>query len=306
MEIALNRGDRIPIREQLARQIELKILGGEIRNGARLPSVRALARRLRVHPNTVSEAYRSLEGAGHVLLHRGAGVFVKGSGPTKIDDARDLDEMIRLALDLAMQKGYSTTAVKSAVERWIQAASPRRIVCVDPWPAMAEILVQEIRSRVSVPVVASTLAALDAQRRAFSDALIVCLPYHVERVKTLVPGGLAETVTVEASDAERRAVRALPAGSLVLIVSHAESVLPFARVFVAGLRGDEVHVETRPLADQDECARLVPSADLVFADAVSAPALGRWRPKRIHEFRIVSDEAVARIVKALGRPVVGC
>ena len=77
MEIVLNRRGGVPVREQIATQLQLQILGGNLAHGQRLPSVRALARRLRVHHNTVSAAYQDLQAAGHVQLKRGSGVFVR-------------------------------------------------------------------------------------------------------------------------------------------------------------------------------------------------------------------------------------
>lgn len=302
MEIALNRAGRIPVREQLAKQIELKILGGEIHSGARLPSVRALARRLRIHPNTVSEAYQRLEATGHVLLQRGAGVFVRGSGPTDPMDARGLDEMIRLTLDAAGRKGYSGADVKTAVERWIKAGSPKRIVVVDPCREMAELLVHEIGPRVSVAVAASSVEALLEDPSSARDALIVCVPYHVERVRMAVAGGLVEPVTVEVTRIEQTTIQRLAPGSLVLVVSHAATVLPFAKVLLKSLKGDDVHVEVHALADRAAWSRLAPVADVVFADALAGPDVKRLRPRRLHEFRMVGDEAIARIARALGGP----
>ena len=98
MDIVLNRKGGVPVRDQLVAQLELKILGGDLPLGHRLPSVRSLARRLKVHHNTVSAAYQALEDSGHVELRRGAGVFVRRSGATALGEAQGLDEMIRIAL----------------------------------------------------------------------------------------------------------------------------------------------------------------------------------------------------------------
>ena len=115
MEIVLNRRGGVPVREQIATQLQLKILGGELAHGQRLPSVRALARRLRVHHNTVSAAYQDLQAAGHVQLRRGSGVFVRRAGPTSLAEARGLDEMIRMALHTAFSKGFKGAEIRSAV-----------------------------------------------------------------------------------------------------------------------------------------------------------------------------------------------
>ena len=87
MDIFINRRGGVPVRDQLVTQLELKILGGELTQGQRLPSVRALARRLKVHHNTVSAAYQDLQVAGHVDLRRGSGVFVRTGGPRALAEA---------------------------------------------------------------------------------------------------------------------------------------------------------------------------------------------------------------------------
>src|SRR4029453_1104873 len=101
MEIVLNRKGGVPVRDQLQAQLELRILGGEIVPGERLPSVRALARRLRIHPNTVSAAYRRLQPAGRVEMRKGAGVYVRLAGATSLESAQGLDEMIQVAFEAA-------------------------------------------------------------------------------------------------------------------------------------------------------------------------------------------------------------
>ena len=103
MDFVLKRKGGVPLHDQLLAQLELRILSGLLLPGQRLPSVRALARRLGLHANTVSSAYRALESAGHVELRRGAGVYVRAGSPAALEDARGLDEMIRLALSAAFR-----------------------------------------------------------------------------------------------------------------------------------------------------------------------------------------------------------
>src|SRR5436309_2615999 len=145
MDIFNNRLGGVPVRDQLVNQLELKILGGELGQGQRLPSVRALARRLKVHHNTVSAAYQDLEAAGHVDLRRGSGVFVRAGGPRALAEAEGLDEMIRLALHTAFAKGFGGAEVRAAVQRWLAAALPDRGVVIDPLPEMPQLIVPELR-----------------------------------------------------------------------------------------------------------------------------------------------------------------
>lgn len=299
MDIVLNRRGGVPVRDQIVTQLEMKILEGSLAHGQRLPSVRALARRLKVHHNTVSAAYQDLAAAGHVQLHRGSGVFVIEAGPDTLPEARGLDEMIRLALHTAFRKGYKGPDIKAAVERWLAAAPPDRVLVVDPSAEMAELLVHEIRSSLSVPATSCSLEALTREPGLASGGLAVVLPYHLEAVRQVAPGAAVEVVTLEVAAADREAIESVPAGSIVLVVSHSPTILPFASVFLRSLRGDEVLAETHLLSATREWKRLVKAADLVLADALSADAVKRAGPRRFREVRVVPQKALDRLRQAL-------
>jgi GntR family transcriptional regulator len=299
MEIVLNRRGGVPVREQIATQLQLKILGGELAHGARLPSVRALARRLRVHHNTVSAAYQDLQAAGHVQLRRGSGVFVCRAGPTELPQARGLDEMIRLALRSALAMGYSGNDIRAAVERWLAAAPPERLVVVDPSREMGELLVHELRAGLQRPAAALTLEDVAADPAQLKGSLVLVLPYYVEELRRLAPSASVEEVTLEVAEGDRKAIVSLPAGSIVLVVAHPPPVLPFASVFLRSLRGDELLVETRLLSAAREWRRLAPAADLVLADTLCAPSLLQAGARRVREVRVVPARALDRLRDAL-------
>ena len=64
------------IYEQIAGMLEDNILGGELKGGDRLPSVRQLASDVQVNPNTVQRTFQTLQDAGVVTNQRGIGYFV--------------------------------------------------------------------------------------------------------------------------------------------------------------------------------------------------------------------------------------
>ena len=299
MEFALNRKGGVPLHDQLLAQLELQILGGTIAPGQRLPSVRALARRLGLHANTVSSAYGDLEKAGHVELRRGAGVYVRAGAPASLDEARGLDEMVRLALIAAFRMGHSGSEIRAAVDRWLRAAPPERVVIVDPRRETLDLVAHEIRTSLGVPASGCTLVELAKEPGLASGALLLALPYHAAKVARAAPGAPLETVHVEAALEDRKIVQSLPAGTTILVVSGSPILLQIARAFVGGLRGDEVLVETRLLPRRAEWRRLLPAADVVFADALAAPAVREAQPRRLHELRLLGEKDLARVRKAL-------
>jgi DNA-binding transcriptional regulator YhcF (GntR family) len=300
MDIILNRRGGVAVRDQLVAQIELKILSGALKPGQKLPSVRALARLLKVHPNTVAAAYQDLQEAGHARVRKGSGVYVLTTGPATLDDARGLDEMIRMALGVAFRRGFSGAQIRAAVERWMAAAPPGRVLLVDPVPDARELFVAELASALHVPVSGCSPEDLQREPALLAGALWVCLPYHVEALRALLPGAPFEAVHLELPDAERDAILKLPAGAVVLVVSAASTVLPFATVLGRTLRGDDVLIETRLLADTRGWKRLCAAADLVLADLLAYPLVSRAHPKKIRELRLLSLSAVGKLRDELG------
>lgn len=76
MEIILSNVDGTPIYEQIMRQIKAKIVGGELQAGEMLPSMRLLAKELRISVITTKRAYEELEREGFITTQTGRGSFV--------------------------------------------------------------------------------------------------------------------------------------------------------------------------------------------------------------------------------------
>ncbi len=74
-----------PLYEQIAARIRVAVAAGELTPGDSLPSVRALARSLRVNPATVVQAYRDLAADGFVEMRHGQGTFIQ-EVPTYLRD----------------------------------------------------------------------------------------------------------------------------------------------------------------------------------------------------------------------------
>ena len=73
---AINPTDAAPIWQQIEEGVRRLISLGALMPGAAVPSVRDLARDLRVNPNTVSRAYQRLTEGGVLVVKRGEGTYV--------------------------------------------------------------------------------------------------------------------------------------------------------------------------------------------------------------------------------------
>ena len=76
MEILIRNSDSRPIYEQIVRQVSAQILSGALPPGTALPSIRALARDLKISVITTKRAYDELESEGFIYTLPGKGCFV--------------------------------------------------------------------------------------------------------------------------------------------------------------------------------------------------------------------------------------
>src|ERR1700692_1835326 len=114
MQLWFARGSEVTIREQLVTQVILGILSDDLPPGQRLPSTRELARRFRLHPNTVSAGYRELERERWVEVRRGSGVYVRDTMPESANSpAFALDRLVGDLLRSARRLRIPLATVRS-------------------------------------------------------------------------------------------------------------------------------------------------------------------------------------------------
>jgi GntR family transcriptional regulator len=95
--------DSRPVFRQITDEVQRCVAVGVLKAGEPLPAVRVLAAQLKVNPNTVQHAYRTMEQEGIVYVKRGIGTFVaanaaRSSGARQPVIARQLAErMLREA-----------------------------------------------------------------------------------------------------------------------------------------------------------------------------------------------------------------
>lgn len=115
MELIIrNQTDR-PIYDQIASQIKEQILSGGLESGQALPSIRVLAKDLKVSVITTKRAYDELEAAGFIVTVAGKGCFVAEKDLELIREQhlRQLEEHLLAAKDLAKSCGVSRGELKT-------------------------------------------------------------------------------------------------------------------------------------------------------------------------------------------------
>ena len=86
MKLIISNASGIPIYEQIKQQVKAAILSGELQDEETLPSLRTLAKDLKISVLTVTRAYTELEQEGFVKNIQGRGCFVMGRGSELIQE----------------------------------------------------------------------------------------------------------------------------------------------------------------------------------------------------------------------------
>lgn len=104
MNIILSNSSGVPIYEQIEEQIKSQIMTGDIKEGDALPSMRVLAKDLKISIITTKRAYEDLERDGFIESITGKGSFVKGinSDIVKENMMFAIEEYLEKAVDKAI------------------------------------------------------------------------------------------------------------------------------------------------------------------------------------------------------------
>jgi len=227
----------VPIYRQLVTQVVLAILSGDLKPGDRLPSTRELARRFRLHPNTVSAGYRQLAREGWVQYRHGSGVYIKSDAAPPSTPEQILDQHIAAFFKAVRELRLPATAIRQRVAEWIASPPPDHFLLIDPDPDAREILLTEIRQLTKWP--ASGVSLEEAGNpEAVMGAVALCRPSKTEITRTALPAG-TELIPLQIRSANKWLDPELPSlkGKLIGVVSnwvefreHAKTMLVAAGV----------------------------------------------------------------------------
>jgi DNA-binding transcriptional regulator YhcF (GntR family) len=108
-----------PLYEQIAARVRLAVAAGELAAGDALPSVRVLARTLRINPATVVQAYRDLASDGFVELRHGQGTFIREVSGALRDEEREAQaiQLVRRLLQDAARAGIGAEEMARAFNK---------------------------------------------------------------------------------------------------------------------------------------------------------------------------------------------
>lgn len=278
------RNASLPIREQLSAQLLLGILSRKLAPGEKLPSVRELARRLKIHGNTVLAAYRDLARRGWVRARGGSGVFVREfKWPTS---QGGLDDLVRTWVEDAQKLGYSLADIQAALDRM----RPAGFVVMDPDPELARILAAEASEAMGQPVGFASLENLP------SGALILAQAGQVDHVARAVGDRPFRVIHVKSMQEVLAGRQRPPFPILIGVVSRSPQIREWAATLLSSLGFDAASVLVRDPADPTFAHGLSMCA-VVACNIVAAADLPAGLPAAARPviFRLLSEESLAEL-----------
>ena len=114
----------LPIYIQIMNQIESQVLGGTLKPGDQLPTVRAMASELRVNFNTVARAYRLLDEAHIISTQQGRGTYITEIPPPEVAERlrhEMLEALARKYIGEALRLEFSKKEISQIVSDQLKA-----------------------------------------------------------------------------------------------------------------------------------------------------------------------------------------
>ena len=114
--IAIDYQSKTPLYEQIVERFQMLILKGILKPDDKMPSVRSLAVKLSINPNTIQKAYTQLEQLGYIYAVKGRGNFVSGNASLAAQEKekffKDLEELIRYGQAIGIKEDECESYVK--------------------------------------------------------------------------------------------------------------------------------------------------------------------------------------------------
>ena len=290
MDLRINRESEVPIRDQLREQIIFLVATAQLKPEDKLPSVRGLARRLKIHPNTVSRAYGELVERGWLIRRRGARLVVRSERGEKLPKpAEDLDDLIDEILEKSRSLGYTPHELKLRFQERMAVPPPRSLLVVGQERAMGHLLRAELKETLSLPIETCSPENLKSLGE-IPGVLIIATPGSYPRVRSQIDKS-CQVVRVEMSSYEEhvKLIHNLGKPSVIAVASISKALLEVARGVLAPVVGHR-HTLRTYLIPQD------PLRSLKAFDLVSCDSLVFQQLKMAHlgdHSRLVSYRALA-------------
>ncbi|MBA2684269.1 MAG: winged helix-turn-helix transcriptional regulator [Gemmatimonadaceae bacterium] len=244
---------------EIANTLRLRLMRGShlghVKPGARLPSVRELAREFGVDHRTIIAAYRTLEAEGLVRMRPRSGIYFDPS--TSTSERADLARSARWALDVlvgAIARGTSVPHLATELAKY-SSSVPFRVACVECNDDQASALVSELESDFGVKATGFNVDELmaDDERTMTLLArfdLIVTTPFHAGVVQRFAQRvGVAWIAVTYRTDLFADIARRLTSTPVHFVLTDERFGAKLTRIFESSPGAEQLHLHALCRAD---------------------------------------------------------
>jgi len=120
IRVNFNSGE--PVTRQVVAQIKWMVASGRLQPGEKLPSIRELAKQLKVNPTTVTRIYAELSSDDLIVLKQGQGAFVTSQPATvhRAQARKQVKELVRRMLAEAVRMGLGRADIQQLIDAEFQ------------------------------------------------------------------------------------------------------------------------------------------------------------------------------------------
>ena len=114
MKVIINSSSMVPIYEQIMDRIKVQITAGDLKENDVLPSVRTLAKDLKISALTVKKAYDNLEQEGYTVTVHGKGTYVAAANTERMleEQRREVESDLEKAVEKGRRCGLKDEEIR--------------------------------------------------------------------------------------------------------------------------------------------------------------------------------------------------
>lgn len=309
MDIHIQKDTTVSLHTQLVTQISIQIASGLLKPGAKLPSIRALSKKLAIHHNTCLTAYRELADIGLIELKHGSGARVKmfdTDHPVPLPENSDLTLLAEFFTRQVKQLGYGWEEAKAALEAAQDQLNNKatKLIFIDLHADILPVFKAELEQALKYPIHTETTDSFNPVAERHSHFIVN--RYHIQglqdRLKSVIPDPKERqkqitVIDVGSGQQELNQVHKVPNGTLMAIVSASTIILRQAEAVIRAVRGEELLIRTflygeEPMAElQQLCQR----AKIIFADWLCLPKIQPLTPFAIQPIQTIPDHEIEKL-----------
>lgn len=271
----------------------LAVTSGDLQTGEKLPSVREIALRFKIHQNTVSSAYQWLEENGWVESRKGSGVFICELAQEKREKARintenELEILISQFFRKTQQLGFTKSQIEKSFNNFLSSPKPERILIAEEDEYLRKIILTELQSFLDFPIFGVSPAGLEF----VENSIILTMPEKADELSERFSNNQVIPLKINSALSEIQGNQKPPANQLIGVVSGWEMFLRWAKTFLiaVGIEADCIIIRD---AREKNFQNGLESCIFTITDSATAESLPKTLDMRI--FRLVSNEITEQL-----------